>query len=80
MRSNERDTGPQAGHVCPACKHPVTTVIKRHKTLGAFVPLWAPGPCHNPDCPEFEPEWVRKEPERDGPERQEPGERETEPS
>ncbi|MEV4332479.1 hypothetical protein AB0K02_18390 [Streptomyces sp. NPDC049597] len=37
--------------VCPACGRPVGTVVKRHKTLGAFVPVWEPGPCRNPDCP-----------------------------
>lgn len=26
------------------------SVIRRHKTLGAWVPRWVPGPCHNPDC------------------------------
>ena len=43
---------PQAEHVCPACGQPVVTVVKRHKTLGTFVPLWGPGPCHNPACPQ----------------------------
>ncbi|WP_406399733.1 hypothetical protein OH805_11740 [Streptomyces sp. NBC_00879] len=43
---------PQAEHVCPACGQPVVTVVKRHKTLGTFVPLWGPGPCHNPECPQ----------------------------
>ncbi|MFD8218830.1 hypothetical protein ACFV2U_35315 [Streptomyces sp. NPDC059697] len=37
-------------HVCPACRQPVTTVVRRHKTLGAFVPVWGPGPCRNPEC------------------------------
>ncbi|MER5533842.1 hypothetical protein [Streptomyces mirabilis] len=37
-------------HVCPACRQPVTTVVRRHKTLGVFVPVWGPGPCHNPEC------------------------------
>ncbi|MGW1769938.1 hypothetical protein ACWCQL_38565 [Streptomyces sp. NPDC002073] len=49
---------PQAGRVeftCPACGRPVETVIKRHKTLGAFVPQWRPGPCRHPDCPEYVP-------------------------
>ncbi|MFD0385550.1 hypothetical protein ACFQ2B_34365 [Streptomyces stramineus] len=34
------------------------TVKRRHKTLGIFVPVWTPSPCHNPDCPEYleEPE------------------------
>ena len=26
------------------------TVVKRHKTLGAWVPRWVAGPCHNPEC------------------------------
>ncbi|MFJ4581467.1 hypothetical protein [Streptomyces echinatus] len=36
--------------VCPVCGQPVETVVKRHKTLGAWVPVWAPGPCRNPGC------------------------------
>ncbi|MEU6554551.1 hypothetical protein ABZ915_30400 [Streptomyces sp. NPDC046915] len=39
------------GQVCPACGQPVETVIRRYKTLGAWVPKWVPGPCRNPDCP-----------------------------
>ncbi|MFE0510277.1 hypothetical protein [Streptomyces sp. NPDC058964] len=38
------------GHACPACGQPVETVVRRHKTLGAWVPLWVAGPCHNPEC------------------------------
>lgn len=26
------------------------TVVKRHKTLGAWVPTWVAGPCHNLKC------------------------------
>ncbi len=26
------------------------TVVGRHKTLGAWVPVWGSGPCRNPDC------------------------------
>jgi hypothetical protein len=37
-------------HACPVCGQPVDTVVKRHKTLGAWVPVWAAGPCRNPDC------------------------------
>lgn len=37
-------------HVCPVCGQPVDTVVRRHKTLGIWVPLWGPGPCHNPKC------------------------------
>ncbi|NUQ99740.1 MAG: hypothetical protein HOY79_25370 [Streptomyces sp.] len=36
--------------VCPVCGQPVETVVKRHKTLGAWVPVWAPRPCRNPEC------------------------------
>ncbi|WP_374385449.1 hypothetical protein [Streptomyces sp. D2-8] len=36
--------------VCPACGQPVETVVRRHKTLGAWVPLWVAGPCSNPAC------------------------------
>ncbi|MEU8982099.1 hypothetical protein [Streptomyces sp. NPDC048309] len=37
-------------HVCPECGQPVATVVRRHKTLGAWVPHWGPGPCRNPKC------------------------------
>ncbi|MFI9797758.1 hypothetical protein [Streptomyces sp. NPDC052302] len=37
-------------HVCPSCGQPVETVVRRHKTLGAWVPTWVAGPCRNPDC------------------------------
>ncbi|MEV5435403.1 hypothetical protein AB0K80_05130 [Streptomyces sp. NPDC052682] len=37
-------------HVCPVCGQPVETVVRRHKTLGAWVPVWVSGPCRNPEC------------------------------
>ncbi|MEU2282755.1 hypothetical protein ABZ614_12605 [Streptomyces sp. NPDC013178] len=37
-------------HVCPDCGQSVDTVVRRHKTLGAWVPRWVAGPCHNPEC------------------------------
>lgn len=40
----------RAEHVCPMCKQPVETVVKRRKVLGAYVPSWVPGPCHQEDC------------------------------
>ncbi|MEU5973277.1 hypothetical protein [Streptomyces sp. NPDC047315] len=46
---------PQAKFRCPACGRPVGTVIKRRKTLGAFVPFWGPGPCHNRACERYLP-------------------------
>ncbi|MFD7130046.1 hypothetical protein [Streptomyces sp. NPDC059894] len=36
--------------VCPSCGQSVDTVVRRHKTLGAWVPRWGAGRCHNPDC------------------------------
>lgn len=54
MSKREHETGPQGTLVCPVCKRPLQmTVKRRHKTLGVFVPVWGPGPCHNPDCPEY---------------------------
>lgn len=41
---------PQAEFRCPACGEPVATEMRRHKTMGTFVPLWGPGPCHNREC------------------------------
>ncbi|MFF7972142.1 hypothetical protein [Streptomyces sp. NPDC007905] len=41
-------------HVCPVCGQPVETVVGRHKTLGAWVPVWGRGPCRNPDCAAWE--------------------------
>ncbi|MFD7302136.1 hypothetical protein ACFV83_14605 [Streptomyces pharetrae] len=37
-------------HACPVCGQPVETVVRRHKTLGAWVPTWVAGPCRNPQC------------------------------
>jgi len=37
-------------HVCPVCGQVVTTVVRRYKTLGAWVPKWVAGPCRNPEC------------------------------
>ncbi|MFD3696893.1 hypothetical protein ACFWUZ_12195 [Streptomyces sp. NPDC058646] len=42
-------------YTCPACERPVEAAITRHKTLGVFVPVWGPGPCHNRDCPDYVP-------------------------
>ncbi|AQS71120.1 hypothetical protein [Streptomyces pactum] len=38
--------------ICPSCGHRVPAEVKRHKTLGIYVPVWHPGTCHNPDCAE----------------------------
>ncbi|MFD8301264.1 hypothetical protein ACFV29_02735 [Streptomyces sp. NPDC059690] len=46
----------RSDQVCPVCGQPVETVVKRrHKTLGAWVPVWTPGPCRNPECEEYVP-------------------------
>jgi hypothetical protein len=65
MGSEGRDTvrSPQVEHRCPACGEPVGTVIKRRKTLGAFVPVWEPGPCHKPGCPLSDVSQSEKSPE-----------------
>ncbi|CAL9556513.1 hypothetical protein [Streptomyces sp. enrichment culture] len=42
-------------HACPVCGQPVETVVRRHKTLGAWVPKWVPGPCLNPRCGAYAP-------------------------
>lgn len=52
-------------HVCPACGQSVETVVRRHKTLGAWVPVWVAGPCRNPRCEAYaeegaEPESAKK--------------------
>lgn len=28
----------------------MTTVVRRYKTLGAWVPKWVAGPCRNTEC------------------------------
>ncbi|WP_233416136.1 hypothetical protein [Streptomyces sp. N35] len=38
------------GDECPVCKQPVDTVVKPRKVLGAYVPSYSAGPCHNPRC------------------------------
>ncbi|MFE4668932.1 hypothetical protein ACFRI7_35865 [Streptomyces sp. NPDC056716] len=44
------------GTACPVCGQPVETVVKRYKTLGAWVPRWVPGPCRNRECASYEAE------------------------
>ncbi|PCG85984.1 hypothetical protein CIB93_10770 [Streptomyces sp. WZ.A104] len=56
MARKERETRQRAAFMCPTCKEPVPSEIHRHKTLGIFVPVWRPGPCQNPDCPDYAPE------------------------
>ncbi|MEU3935605.1 hypothetical protein AB0E85_26745 [Streptomyces sp. NPDC029044] len=43
-------------HVCPDCGQPVETVVRRHKTLGTWVPRWVAGPCRNLECGAHEAE------------------------
>ncbi|MFE7767322.1 hypothetical protein [Streptomyces sp. NPDC057438] len=52
MSKTEHEASSQRLLVCPVCKQRLEMTIKsRHKTLGVFVPVWGPSPCHNPDCP-----------------------------
>ncbi|HSA51055.1 MAG TPA: hypothetical protein VLH10_13245 [Yinghuangia sp.] len=53
-----------AKYVCPTCGHRVATIAERHKTMGVAFPVWVPGPCHNPECPDRVPEWVHTDPRR----------------
>ncbi|MEU6915778.1 hypothetical protein [Streptomyces olindensis] len=36
--------------------------MRRHKTLGVFVPLWRPSPCKNSECQAYEAEEAESEP------------------
>ncbi|MBD0843407.1 MULTISPECIES: hypothetical protein [unclassified Streptomyces] len=48
-------------HACPVCGQSVETVVRRHKTLGAWVPRWVAGPCRNPDCEAYVEEGSEEE-------------------
>ncbi|MFB6844487.1 hypothetical protein ACFCXS_06410 [Streptomyces sp. NPDC056373] len=52
--------------VCPSCGQPVDTVVRRHKTLGTWVPRWVAGPCHNPECASYDTEAAESGPEVKG--------------
>ncbi|MEU2425242.1 hypothetical protein ABZ619_30200 [Streptomyces sp. NPDC007851] len=62
------DGGKQA---CPVCGQAVKSVVRRHKTLGAWVPVWGPGACRNPECSEYtgSPRAPRRSPARPRPQR-----------
>jgi hypothetical protein len=45
-----------SNHVCRSCKQPVDTAVKRHKTMGVYVPVWTEGPCRNPECRQYVPD------------------------
>ncbi|MGP3924888.1 hypothetical protein [Streptomyces sp. 8N616] len=48
----EHEGWSSASFTCPVCKQQVPAVAtKRRKVFGAYVPVWEPGPCENPDCP-----------------------------
>lgn len=53
MGRDKRANAPQAEQECPACHHSVRDEITRHKTMGIYVPVWRPGHCRNPSCPEY---------------------------
>lgn len=48
-------------HACPICGQSVETVVRRHKTLGTWVPRWVAGPCRNPKCEGFVVEGAEEE-------------------
>ncbi|HZF92636.1 MAG TPA: hypothetical protein VE614_30495 [Streptomyces sp.] len=54
-------------HACPVCGQPVATVVRRHKTLGAWVPTWVAGPCRNPVCEASAHQGAKAAAERPGP-------------
>jgi hypothetical protein len=54
----EQSAASRPKHACPSCKHPVTPVLERHKTMGVYVSAWTAGPCHNEKCPSYVPEQV----------------------
>ncbi|MEU9735835.1 hypothetical protein [Streptomyces sp. NPDC048002] len=51
------------GHACPACGQSVETVVRRHKTLGTWVPRWVAGPCRNTTCEAFVVEGTEEVPQ-----------------
>ncbi|MGP3980186.1 hypothetical protein [Streptomyces sp. KR80] len=54
-RNEEPDGWSAAKFSCPVCKEPVPAVAtRRRKVFGAYVPVWEPGPCGNPECPAHE--------------------------
>ncbi|WP_037783632.1 hypothetical protein [Streptomyces sp. HGB0020] len=59
-------------HVCPVCGQPVETVIRRYKTLGAWVPRWVAGPCRNRACEAYVPKDQDEDPDQDPGVRQRP--------
>ncbi|MEU8519255.1 hypothetical protein [Streptomyces sp. NBC_01216] len=82
MGSEARRTthDPQAAVVCPACGSTLGVVARRHKVLGAWVPIWGARPCQNPDCELYEGATagrdgraVTENPAAPGPEAGEPG-------
>ncbi|MEU9979895.1 hypothetical protein [Streptomyces sp. NPDC050856] len=65
-RPQEAGQGPAPEPECPSCGQPVGTAIKRRKILGAWVPVWRPRPCHNPECARYQRESSADEPGKSG--------------
>ncbi|MEV2213214.1 hypothetical protein AB0H86_17460 [Streptomyces sp. NPDC050997] len=59
-------------HTCPVCGQPVDTVVRRHKTLGAWVPVWVAGPCRDPECAAYVAEGAKGAEAGKGPGKAEP--------
>ncbi len=54
----QREATPAPGppkRICPVCEHPVHSEVKRHKTMGVYVPVWSEDPCRNPLCERYVP-------------------------
>lgn len=49
-------------HTCPTCKKAVPLTIRRHKSLGVYVPSWVPGACQNRECPDYRLDPAHKHP------------------
>ncbi|MFF0159335.1 hypothetical protein ACFYRY_17640 [Streptomyces sp. NPDC005263] len=62
-------------HACPVCGQPVDTVVRRHKTLGVWVPVWVAGPCRAPECAAYVEEGADSAEAGRKPGRAEPGSR-----
>ncbi|MEU8777371.1 hypothetical protein [Streptomyces sp. NPDC048606] len=55
MYEEKHPAATRPGHVCPTCKQPLPATVRRHKTMGVYVPLYDDAPCANPSCRESGP-------------------------
>ena len=50
VREGAQDYMVKGSVTSQALARAVRFAVERHKTLGAWVPLWVGGPCRNPEC------------------------------